>query len=143
MINIASSDLCLVADRFYAECKKKPIVKSDNSFGYERFVIILRESAKCNIFKECDLNRESTFIQRMKSAFKIVKTGLHETISVNLGELKCDNCEEPDLRNLHLGQHRYPPFKMERINQYPAISFINSDISSQSYVEAVSQIILL
>ena len=103
MINIVSTDKVLVGDRFEATCKKQPLIYSANTFGYDRIEIILRESAVCQIRKECNRQKEAEYLRRLQRAFAIVETNNLQTVSINLGQLKCDNCIEPKIRKFHTG----------------------------------------
>lgn len=142
MIIIAGSDKCLVGNRFAATCKRKPIVLFDKSFGYERYIVILCETARCQIGKECNKIKESIFISRLQRVFKIVETRRLEKLSINIGSIKCDNClEVPSPKSKRRQPHTQPTLTIDRIDKYPAIAFIEDQASSNGYAQALDQII--
>ena len=61
-----------------------------------------------------------------------------------MGRLRCDNCKKPTVsKNFHNGQDIKQPFKMERIERYPAISFVDDNISRQTYANTIEEITLV
>lgn len=130
MIGKTKTDRCIVGDYLDAQCKRRMDYYKETS-SYTRHIITLRESATCKIRKCCDNKKDSTFISKLQRAFSKVDISLLASISANISEdmLKCDNCLEPNIpKNKHAYNHKQPPFKIERIDKYPVVCYVESRI---------------